>query len=201
MKIDRLSALARSPARTSVGTEPRGLHPAAYAAETDPPAGRLGPTTERRRHGTDFVEGDLISNEGKKGRGFRVASSLYQLAKANKIGAAEEEAAERWYRDYVVSEGASDPQAGRSARRSDVHDIMIIRADSSARRTEVRKALGFCAETRLKMLMFDCLSFVAMGELLRLNRQEVSSQMALLLTMLAEFYAERDKSQRQTRRA
>ena len=195
MKIDRRSALARSPALVSAGAMPvtRGGR-----SDQEPPVGGFGPTPERGQHGQEFRPGNVISHEGRPGRAFRVASSLYQLRKADKIDDAQERAAERWYRDYVCSEGASDPGAGASCGRADLHEVMIIRAESSARRTEVRKALGFCAEVRLRMLMVDCLSFTAMGEVLKLGRQEVSSQAAFLLKMLAEFYETRDRRRRPT---
>ena len=180
---------------------PHGLAPAAIPAETDPPPGPE-PTRERRRHGQELEFGDVISDDGAKGRAFRVASSLYLLHRSRKIGGAEVAAAERWYRDWITGiEGARDPDQARSSG-ADQHSAMLARVAAATRCRAIRAALGLCGEIRLRLLMVEQLSFTAMARQLAargeepIDRNAMSAQTQFLLRQLAERYAAMDADRR-----
>ncbi|MCQ8242484.1 hypothetical protein [Rhizosaccharibacter radicis] len=58
----------------------------------------------------------------------RIASSVQAMLRSGDIEASHVDAAERWYRDYVMGVvGARDPEARKSGRAPDIHAAMLAR--------------------------------------------------------------------------
>lgn len=147
-------------------------------------------TPERLRKGSDFRVVERVQ---------RLCGPLSALHRAGDIEDSHVAAADRWYRDYVLGvEGARDPDSVRSGKARDFHAGMLSRVAACTRYRGVRKALGFCTEVRLRLLLVDELSFSAIAEKLMPNdvngRKKVAAQMVFLLEQLAEHYDVNDKS-------
>lgn len=144
----------------------------------------LRATTERLHKQQDLIIDDNVQ---------RLASGLTTLARAGDIDQAHVDAAERWYRDYVMGIiGAQDPEALQSGRAPDIHAAMFARTAAVARCRSIRQSLGQCSEIRLKLLLIDELSFSAAAQHLfpgeTNGRKKVAAQMSFLLEQLAEHY-------------
>ena len=153
----------------------------------------LRATPERLRKGNNFHVVDRVQ---------RLCGPLAALHRAGDIENSHVAAADRWYRDYVLGvEGARDPDTARSGKARDFHAGMLARVAACTRYRAVRKALGFCTEVRLRLLLVDELSFSAIAEKLMprdINgRKKVAAQMAFVLEQLAEHYDAHDNNGRQ----
>lgn len=131
----------------------------------------------------------------------RVVGGLATLNKSGDIQQAQVDAAERWYRDYVMGViGARDPEKKSSGKAPDLHAAMLSRTEAIGRCRAVREGLGLCSEIRLKLLMVDELSFSAIAQLLLPGdvngRKKIAAQMVLLLEQLAEIYDRIDRRRR-----
>jgi hypothetical protein len=140
---------------------------------------------------------DLRSDDGVH----RVSNGVQALLKAGDVEAHQVEAAERWYKDYVLGViGARDPDRKRSGGAADIHTAMLARTAACGRCRIVRTALGLCSEIRLKLLLIDELSFSAIAAKLRPGdvngRKKIAAQMALLLEQLSEVYAQIDQQRK-----
>ncbi len=132
----------------------------------------------------------------------RVVGGLATLSKSGEIDQTQVDAAERWYRDYVMGViGARDPAARRSGKAPDIHAAMLARTEAVGRCRTVRQSLGLCGEIRLRLLLIDELSFSAIaGKLLGgdINgRKKIAAQLVFLLQQLTELYEAFDRSRRQ----
>ena len=133
----------------------------------------------------------------------RLCAPVSALHRSGDIDASHVMAADRWYRDYVLGViGARDPDSARSGKARDFHAGMLARVAACTRYRDVREALGFCAEVRLRLLLVDELSFSAIAQKLLPKdvngRKKVAAQMVFLLEQLAEHY---DVVDRRTRSA
>lgn len=152
-------------------------------------------TPERMQKGNDFhILGGVQ----------RLCGPLAALHRSGDIDNSQVAAADRWYRDYVLGvEGARDPDSARSGKARDFHAGMLSRVAACARYRNVREALGFCTEVRLRLLLVDELSFSAIAEKLMPNdvngRKKVAAQMVFLLEQLTEHYDALDKGSRLVR--
>jgi hypothetical protein len=109
------------------------------------------------------------------------------------------DAAQRWYKDYVMGIiGAHDPEARRSGKAPDLHAAMLSRTEAIGRCKTVRHSLGLCGEVRLRLLLVDELSFSAIAAILLPGdvngRKKVAAQMVLLLQQLTELYDRIDRA-------
>ena len=141
-------------------------------------------TPERLCKGSDFHIIDRVQ---------RLYGPLSALHRAGDIEDNHIAAADRWYRDYVLGvEGARDPDMLRSGKARDFHAGMLSRVAACTRYRAVRKALGFCTEVRLRLLLVDELSFSAIaGKLMPKDtngRKKIAAQMVFVLEQLAEHY-------------
>ncbi|MCQ8277776.1 hypothetical protein NFI95_04875 [Acetobacteraceae bacterium KSS8] len=128
----------------------------------------------------------------------RVVGGLTTLNKTGDINQEQLDAAERWYRDYVMGViGARDPERRSSGKAPDLHAAMLSRTSAVGRCRFVRDSLGLCGEIRLKLLLIDELSFSAIAAQLLPGdvngRKKIAAQMVFLLEQLAEIYARFDK--------
>ncbi len=150
-------------------------------------------TPERRRHANEIVFIDGAQ---------RVQGALAGLRRSGEIDDSHVAAAERWYRDWVMGvERASDPAIRRSGKAADAHSGMLARVAALARCGDVRRCLGTRAETRLRMIVLEELSFSEAGRRLMPgdvnSRKKIAAQTVLLLEMLAEHYHTHDQARRE----
>jgi hypothetical protein len=129
----------------------------------------------------------------------RVIGGLTLLSKAGDIAQDQADAAQRWYKDYVMGIiGAHDPEARRSGKAPDLHAAMLSRTEAIGRCKTVRHSLGLCGEVRLRLLLVDELSFSAIAAILLPGdvngRKKVAAQMVLLLQKLTELYDRIDRA-------
>ena len=165
---------------------------------------KLRPASPRLSMAVDYVEGDLPQRAPperlQKGSEFRISRNvqhicgpLQAMRRSGDIDDCHVAAANRWYRDYVLGvEGARDPEAFRSGKAGDAHTGMLARLAACERHSQVQRALGLCAELRLRLMLVDELSFSAMADKLMHNevngRKKVAAQMTFLLEQLVEHY-------------
>ncbi len=157
------------------------------------PEGRASP--ERLQKGNDFSVVEGVQ---------RLCGPVLALRRSGDIDDCHVVAADRWYRDYVLGvEGAQDPDARRTGKAPDVHAGMLARVAASERHSQIRRALGFCSEIRLRLMLVDELSFSAIAERLlpadTNGRKKIAAQMTFLLQQLAEHYHEIDQRRRGNR--
>ncbi len=151
-------------------------------------------TAERRRHACEVVENGPFQY---------VTGAVAALRRSGEIGDSHVDAANRWYRDWVMGiEGAVDPSASRSGKAGDAHARMLSRVAAAARCSDVRHSLGSLAELRLRFVVLEELSFSEIGRRLMPgdvnSRKKIAAQTVLLLEMLAEHYHVRDAPRRRT---
>lgn len=219
VQISHPRTLRRAPV---LGSMVSSLQPAAFPSETDPPAGVLHkipagllrkarhiptqpvdnrPTPERDAHSHIRTEQVRTSLQGPALAVRRVVGAVGLMWKRDEISDAEHAAAERWYRDYATGVlGGRDPSESRSTGGADAHDAQIARIHAVARCAAVRAAIGFCGEVRLKAVMIDELTFVAMAHRLLPGKaggeRLIKSQVQLILEQLAEHYDAADQARR-----
>lgn len=124
----------------------------------------------------------------------RVASGVATLRKSELIGDAEVAAAERWTKDYICGiEGVRDSDPVMRAKKSDMHDAMLARADAIARHRAIAEIIGAGRTQWLCAFLAEELSFVAMAARYlpgrTSGRTEMIGHLATLMTVLTGLYA------------
>ncbi|MBS0990174.1 hypothetical protein JK182_16255 [Acetobacter okinawensis] len=152
-----------------------------------------GPTPER------MAKSVFVTHGCGPNAPLRVLGTVQALLTARDITQDAANAAERWYRDWVfASVGHIEYAPGHTANNLTRHDDVswqMTRAHAAGRLSDVRHALGLCAQVRLKLMLVDELSFMQMGRVLfphlsdARSRLKVSAQCAMLLEQLEGFYA------------
>mgnify|MGYP001309131998 FL=1 len=166
--------------------------PAASAGFLSTQAG-YGPTPER------MAKSVFVTEESMPDAPLRVLGTVQALLSARDITQDAANAAERWYRDWVFATvGHIEYAPGHTANTLTRHDDVswqMTRAHAAGRLSDVRHALGLCAQVRLRLMLVDELSFMQMGRVLFPHlsdaraRLKVSAQCAMLLEQLEGFYA------------
>ncbi len=157
--------------------------------QADQPDIELLATSERRQHAAEIVTTNGVQ---------QVLGALASLQRTGEISDCHVEAANRWYRDWIMGiEGAHDPFSERSGKAPDAHVRMLSRVAACGRCSDVRRSLGQRAEDRLRLILLEELSFSEIGRRLLPGdgnaRRKIAAQTVLLLEMLADHYASRDR--------
>ncbi|WP_255210473.1 hypothetical protein [Komagataeibacter xylinus] len=122
---------------------------------------------------------------------WRRCAGLYGLLRSRAITEGQVSAAQFWATDYEIGVlGGTDPEMERGAKRGDIHDAMIGRMGSAARRDYIRQRIGARGEQLLVLLMIDGLSVTAMAKRLDRDVKNTSGAVCFLLEQLAEHYGE-----------
>ena len=177
-----------------------------------------GPTPERAAKG-DF--GWVGEDEGKKTDVRSRNKVVANMLNAGDITQEAVNAADRWYRDYCLAYQAGytlsrvNGEASYQTRskedddgmgRHDAVSFSVVRGKAAVRVSEVRSALGVCAEVRLKAMLIDELNFTKMGALFfpglpRNNATpHIKAQCMMVLEQLSSFYLLRQKEGSSLRR-
>ncbi|WP_415511576.1 hypothetical protein [Acetobacter sp.] len=120
---------------------------------------------------------------------WRRCAGLYGLLRSKAITDGQVSAAQFWAVDYEISVlGGTDPEMERGAKRGDIHDAMIGRIGSAARRDYIRERIGARGEQLLVLLMIDGLSLNDMAIRLRQDKRNTSGALCFLLEQLSEHY-------------
>lgn len=133
----------------------------------------------------------------------RVASGIATLRKNKLIGDADVTSAKRWTRDYICGiEGVRDSEPVMRAKKSDVHDAMLARADAITRHREIAEIIGAGRTQWLNAFLAEELSFVAMAARFlpdrTSGRTEMIGHLSTLLTVLTGLYATIDRKRPKT---
>ena len=133
--------------------------------------------------------------------GQRERGTLGALLTSGRIGSAELLAANRWYEALAMAEhGAFDAEkAGGSSRTKLYAQERQLAAMTSYR--EAREATGKAGDERLRLILSDGLSMVALAERLQQDRKMVAGMVVADLMRLAEHYTETDQARAPRRRA
>ncbi|WP_332828252.1 hypothetical protein [Novacetimonas sp. GS1] len=146
---------------------------------------------ERLAHG-DLVDVSVkLKPNGPSTEVLRTCAGLYGLRRSGKITDGQVSYAQMWAVDYEIGVlGGSDPEMERGAKRGDIHDAMIGRMGSAARRDYIRQRIGARGEQLLVLLMIDGLSLMDMVARLKQDRRSTSGVLCFLLEQLEEHYDE-----------
>lgn len=120
---------------------------------------------------------------------WRRCAGLYGLLRSKAITEGQVQSAQFWATDYEISAlGGTDPEMEHGAKRGDIHDAMIGRMGSAARRDYIRQRIGARGEQLLVLLMIDGLSITAIAKRLNRDVKSTSGAVCFLLEQLTEHY-------------
>jgi hypothetical protein len=138
-----------------------------------------------------------VEREMSETGGERVSSTLRKLRESGKIGDAEVWAAERFYRDTALAEGARDPEAKGSGGGMQAYSAAQLDAVTGCRR--VVEMLGPWAEGLLRLAVVDEASCRAIAERTGTNDQFIGGMLSAALRFLAHHYTVADHFYRRRR--
>ena len=144
---------------------------------------------ERLAHG-DLVDVSVkLKPNGPSTEVLRTCAGLYGLRRSGKITDGQVSYAQMWAVDYEIGVlGGSDPEMERGAKRGDIHDAMIGRMGSAARRDYIRQRIGARGEQLLVLLMIDGLSITSIAKRLERDVKNITGAVCFLLGQLEEHY-------------
>ena len=120
---------------------------------------------------------------------WRRCAGLYGLLRSKAITEGQVQSAQFWATDYEIGVlGGTDPEMEHGAKRGDIHDAMIGRMGSAARRDYIRQRIGARGEQLLVLLMIDGLSLNDMAARLKQDKRNTSGALCFLLEQLSEHY-------------
>ncbi|MBL7237672.1 MAG: hypothetical protein JJK57_14065 [Komagataeibacter hansenii] len=120
---------------------------------------------------------------------WRRCAGLYGLLRSRAVTEGQVQSAQFWATDYEISAlGGTDPEMEHGAKRGDIHDAMIGRMGSAARRDYIRQRIGARGEQLLVLLMIEGLSLMDMAARLQQDRRNTAGAITFLLEQLDEHY-------------
>lgn len=120
---------------------------------------------------------------------WRRCAGLYGLLRSRAITEGQVGSAQFWATDYEIGVlGGTDPEMEHGAKRGDIHDAMIGRMGSAARRDYIRQRIGARGEQLLVLLMIEGLSLNDMAARLKQDKRNTSGALCFLLEQLSEHY-------------
>ncbi|GBQ51597.1 hypothetical protein CFR77_15340 [Komagataeibacter sucrofermentans] len=120
---------------------------------------------------------------------WRRCAGLYGLLRSRAITEGQVSAAQFWATDYEIGVlGGTDPEMEHGAKRGDIHDAMIGRMGSAARRDYIRQRIGARGEQLLVLLMIEGLSLNDIASHLHQDKRNTSGALCFLLEQLTEHY-------------
>ncbi|WP_265145762.1 hypothetical protein [Gluconacetobacter entanii] len=147
------------------------------------------PSPERLAHGDLADVSVKLKPDGPSTEVLRTCAGLYGLHRSGKITDGQVGYAQMWAVDYEIGVlGGSDPEMERGAKRGDIHDAMIGRMRSAARRDYIRQRIGARGEQLLVLLMIDGLSLNDMATRMQTDKRNASGALCFLLGQLEEHY-------------
>ncbi|EGG74673.1 hypothetical protein SXCC_04777 [Gluconacetobacter sp. SXCC-1] len=130
-----------------------------------------------------------ITKQSRPVEVWRRCAGLYGLLRSKAINEGQVSAAQFWATDYEIGVlGGTDPEMERGAKRGDIHDAMIGRMGSAARRDYIRQRIGARGEQLMVLLMIEGLSITAMAKRLVADVKNTSGAVSFLLEQLTEHY-------------